>query len=490
MELCVLHHHFRPGGVRRVIELGLPALVRATGIARVVLAAGEAPPADWLELMERALHPCAVAWSVEPAFGYWSEQNLPAAAVRAAIREALACLARPGVTVWAHNLSVGRNMVLAQEVAALPDDTPLWLHHHDWWWDGRWERWPEMAGQGMRSLEEACAVTLPRGENVRHFSINVADARQAGDITGLSVSFLPNPVEPGRVSGAEAEAARGFLRQVTGAERHWLYPCRGLRRKNIAEALLVQRCLAPGAVTVTTGAASSVAEGEYLSTLTAAAAAQSWPLHAAACTAPNAPSVPHLIAAADAVVVTSLREGFGLPYYEAAGCPLAARIPAGLEETLAATGLRFCHGWNEWCVPRDLFDAAREEQRVASGRAALGDFLPDALRAVLDGQAEESGAEVDFGKLTLAAQLEVLGHADAVLRRQCAEANLAPLEVQPAAVANLSPGEWARAFLEAGARPPARTARRSPVVPPWAELLREWLRYPLLWPAARAGACK
>ena len=75
MELCVLHYHFRPGGVRRVIEMGLPALARAAGIARVVLAAGEAPPADWRELMERALHPCAVEWCVEPAFGYWSAEE-------------------------------------------------------------------------------------------------------------------------------------------------------------------------------------------------------------------------------------------------------------------------------------------------------------------------------------------------------------------------------------------------------------------------------
>ena len=89
--------------------------------------------------------------------------------------------------------------------------------------------------------------------------------------------------------------------------------------------------------------------------------------------------------------------------------------------------------------------------------------------------------------------MEVLGHSDAALRRSCEVANpglRAPLAVQPAATANLSPGEWARAFLEVAARPPTRTGRSIPLVPSLEELLREWLRYPLLWPAVRAGACR
>src|SRR5688572_30318773 len=111
MQISVLHYHFRPGGVRRVIELGLPEIVRAAGVDRVMLASGEAPGTAWREQMEAALFPCAAEWITEPALGYWSEQQASAADVRAAVRGVLDRIAPRGGILWAHNLSVGRNML-------------------------------------------------------------------------------------------------------------------------------------------------------------------------------------------------------------------------------------------------------------------------------------------------------------------------------------------------------------------------------------------
>jgi hypothetical protein len=479
MELCVLHYHFRPGGVRRVIELGLPALVRATGCTRVTLAAGEAPDNAWRTEMESALHPCAVAWHIEPALGYWSELNQPAMEVRAAIRASLHQLVKPGVTFWAHNLSVGRNLLLAQELAALPPTTTLWLHHHDWWWDGRWERWPEMQTQGFKALAEAVQATLPLADNVRHFCVNLTDAHRLTDWTGAEFRFLPNPLSVPRVTPEEIAAARDFLRRRTGADSWWINPCRALRRKNIAEAIFVQQTFARDAATVTTGGPSSAAEGHYYNTLTAAAASNGWPLHAGIATHPDCPPVPALMAAADTVIITSLREGFGLPYCEAALLrrPCRARIPHGLESTLHQLGVPFAEQWHTLPVPPHYYNQARETAHFAAGHEKLRALLPEELHETTRTPLPPP-EEMDFGRLSLAGQLEALSTriANPGGHRVRLPASAAPFNYA------WTPEVWARDLLRAEmpGSPHTDWPQQAPAV--IAPLLRHWLEHPLLWP--------
>jgi glycosyltransferase involved in cell wall biosynthesis len=489
MLLTILHYHFRPGGVRRVIELGAPAIVQAAGnVRRVVLAGGEAPDAGWRLQLERALFPCPVDWLIERALGYWSEQSSPPDAVRAAIRGTLGRLASAGGILWAHNPGVGRNMILTHELSTHTGRGALWLHHHDWWWDCRWERWPEMQEQGIASVAEAVAATLPDSENARHFCVNATDARRLRAWTGMDIRFLPNPVTFEPASPETALEAAAFLRRTTGAERWWLYPCRGLRRKNIAEALLVQRWLAPDTVTVTTGPASSPAEHNYCATLTEAAARHGWPLLAGVCGAADSPPVNALLAAADAAVVTSLREGFGLPLYEAAaaGRPLFARIPSSLEETLEATGLVIPNGWRELMVPAEFFDQELEIARRDAVEKRFIDFLPAELRATVPATGNRAQDWADFGALTLPAQLEVLAQPFASVRRALRarhpelESRAGP---QPPPASSWTPAMWAAQFLCHPHSPPLVSRQKewprhaagflSPIV-------RESLRYPVM----------
>ncbi len=490
MELCVLHYHFRPGGVRRVIELGLPALARALGSARVTMLAGEAPPADWRAQMEAALYPCVVEWCIEPAVGYWSELKLSVPDARAAIREVLHRCAGLTAPLWAHNLSVGRNLLLAGEVAALPYHFPRWLHHHDWWWDGRWERWPEFRAQGFHTLAAALAVTLPSGTLLRHFCVNLTDARRLSEWTGEPFRFLPNPMAVPAVTPQEVEAARAFLRRTTGADHWWLYPCRALRRKNIAEALLVQRALAPESFVVTTGGASSTAEENYFVRLTVAAAANGWPLAAGVGMRKQSPPVTALTAAADAVVITSLKEGFGLPYSEAALAtrPCYARVPFGLEETLQDLQVPLTQQWSSLPVPREWFDSAREAARVAQMRESLPALLPPEFQAAARiSVSPDKDSTVDFGRLSLDAQLEVISAANgnsplfpAALRR-----HVPVPPPKPDFAGKWLPEQWVRKLCGLLGEDPVRSLptdwpRSAPRE--LAPLLHHWLTHPLLWP--------
>jgi hypothetical protein len=316
------------------------------------------------------------------------------------------------------------------------------------------------------------------------------DAGKLRAWTGMDICFLPNPVASHVPDRDETEQARTFLRGVTGTECCWIYPCRGLRRKNIAEALLVQRWLDPNAALVTTGAPGAGPERPFVEFLKTVAAQSGWPLHMGICSHQNAPPVSALISAADTVAVTSLREGFGLVYHEAAASsrPLFARIPNGLEETLAAIGFRFRSGWNALQIPLPFYDESAESARLAEGRQRLKSLLPVPLHPVLEGQPPPPAETVDFGRLSLTAQIEVLSHPPETTRRTCLPWNPA-LSLPPSAQARAgnapSVTSWAEAL--------ALHARKQPSVsacnPDWPQQapsfmspqVRFWLDHPLLW---------
>jgi hypothetical protein len=116
MHLVVVHYHYRPGGVRRVVELGLHALLshRPGTWDSVTLAGGEAPETAWWEAL-RAQHP-EVHWqlAVDPALGYTAESRLTSVERRRRLRRFWSELFRPfpdgSAVVWLHNPGLGRNL--------------------------------------------------------------------------------------------------------------------------------------------------------------------------------------------------------------------------------------------------------------------------------------------------------------------------------------------------------------------------------------------
>jgi hypothetical protein len=191
-----------------------------------------------------------------------------------------------------------------------------------------------------------------------------------------------------------------------------------MRRKNIAEAVLLARWLAPGANVVTTGGPSSAEERSYASHLSEVAKRHGWPLGLSVLEGDvvSAPSVAALMACADVVVSTSLSEGFGLAAYEAsaAGRPVLARATADL----AVSAPQGAIVYGDVMVQGDLFDRraelGRQERRWQAWRQMLpAEAQPFAVRP--DCLDKGSGCAV-FSRLTLSAQTEVLAHPAADLR--------------------------------------------------------------------------
>jgi glycosyltransferase involved in cell wall biosynthesis len=439
--LIVVHFHLRPGGIRRIIEQGTPYLVQESPhkISSVVLAAGEPADRRWRGNFARRLCGVCIEDFIVPSFGYFSEQRSAPAKLRAQIREALARLLHganaSNTLVWAHNLGIGRNALLSQELPAACARRGVTLveHHHDWWFDNRWLRWPELNRSGVRNTAATARTVFPTHPTTRHLAINSSDAAILTRHFAKHAGWLPNLTERGTPRSKESvrETQRWLAGKVGRSDAPvWLVPCRLLRRKNIAEALLLTRWLRPGAWLVIAGNASSADEVSYMQKLRAAARRHSWPLRIGVLAGAERrnPSMPQLLAACEAVLLTSLQEGFGLPFLEAvaAGRPLIARALPNISHDLARFGFHFAQIYEALLVTPDLFDweSERRRQKRIFGRwlrqlpAGIGHMTgtPALLAAA-------APALVPFSRLTLTAQLEVLAASPAVSWRKCLPLN-------------------------------------------------------------------
>ncbi len=480
-----------------------------------MLVTGEAPDPGWLRAFRKRLYGTPVKVMVQPAFGYLSESTLDGRTLKSCIADGVMEIVREAMyregVVWAHNLGLGRNIHLSRELTYTCHcvGIPLIAHHHDWWFENRWHHFAAMREPGFRKLDGVAGAVLAGSPLISHAAINSADATVLSRHFPGQAGWLPNPVGQGRrPPAARVEAARAWLGERLGENAPvWLLPCRLLRRKNIAEALLLTRWLRPEAWLVTTGGVSSAEEQVYADTLIAAARAYQWRLRSGILQGDenDKPSVLELLAASEAVVLTSLQEGFGLPFLEsaAAGRPLVARQLPNIAPDLAKFGFKFPQCYREVGVDPSLFDWRGGRGRQARLFAEWKSLMPEAAAELLGKPAmlaaRSEPCPVPFSRLTLTAQLEVLAQPVEHSWERCAALNPFLKTWRGRALnGRLETNPWPRSAARwLGGR--AYTQRFLHLVPPFpcppprpgaskaaqADLLRNKLRaeniYPLLW---------
>jgi hypothetical protein len=129
------------------------------------------------------------------------------------------------------------------------------------------------------------------------------------------------------------------------------------------------------------------------------------------------PSVAELLGASEAVLLTSIQEGFGLPYLEAAAAnrPLIARIIPNIAPDLGEFGFKFPQSYREILIAPSLFDYVAERRRQEILYRKWRQALPRAVRVIAQRPAllaaQNAPRPVPFSRLTLTAQFEVLTHA-------------------------------------------------------------------------------
>ncbi len=477
VRLVVFHYHDRPGGVRQVISRGLPSLMaRLDRVAEVVLLLGELTDPDWITGLQASLAGVPLRVVTHRDLGYLS--GMDQAMSGEAMELLHEVLSGPDVLVWAHNLSVGRNVPLLRH---LPDwcaaaGARLWLHHHDWWWDGRWARWGDWQASGIAHLDEALECSVPVGPHLRHWCVNQADLAWLQIRAGATAQWVGNPLpELEGPDKSEVQAAHDWLQSLGRGRRLWLAPVRALRRKNLAEALLLAQLQDEPTCLVTTGGPSSPAEIPAWESLCAAAARHHWPLvpGVLADGRSNRPSLPALFMAADALVMSSLQEGFGLPYLEAAalGKPLLARTLPDVAANLAALGCTLPGAYPSLPVSLDQCHAGAEQRRRLAHWQTLGTHLPPELNA--GPPSCSSSGLLDFGQLTLETQLDFLSSGGPL-------AFPAPGPVIPDWPSASRQDHWAERFFQAPAGSPPPSGES--LIPEVRRRFHYWQHHPLLWP--------
>ena len=437
-NLVVVHYHLRPGGVRRIIELALPHITSAASVQSITLACGEMPDSAWREDLERALRGTQLRFLCEPSFRYLSEQRSPPEVIRGRIRSALEGLTEkvpPAETlIWAQNLGLARNLILSDELAAFSarHGLPLLSHHHDLWFENRWARWSEMRAYGFRSLSAVARASFAAGARVCHVTINRLDNAVLSKHLGSRARCLPNLAQRSRTpSPARIRTARDWLKSQLGDDAPvWIFPTRFLRRKNLAEAVLLTRWLRPEGWFVTTAGVSSREERSYARRLEAASRTNKWRVRfrLLAEADGSAPAISDLATASEAMMLTSAQEGFGLPYLEAAalGKPLIARHLPNVIPDLLDLGFSFPHLYEEILIASSLLDLKSERVRQQKLWRDWKSAMPSICRR-LAGRPSLldllNGEPIPFSRLTLSGQLEVLAIAPETSWGACSQFN-------------------------------------------------------------------
>ena len=429
-KLVVVHYHLRPGGVRRIIELALPhiASTAPSPLESVTLASGEMPDAAWREHLVRTLPGTRLRFLCEPAFRYLSEQRTRPETIRLRICSALKTLTETAasgeILIWAHNMGLARNLILSDELAAFSASHGFSLlsHHHDLWFENRWARWGEMQAYGFRSLSSVARASFAAGARVCHVTINRLDNAVLSKHLGSRARCIPNLAQRERApSRARLRAARHWLSSQLGDDAPvWIFPTRLLRRKNLAEAILLTRWLRPEGWFITTAGVSSKDEQGYARRLEAASRRGEWRVRfqLLAEAKEPAPTIGELAVASETMMLTSAQEGFGLPYLEAAalGKPLIARHLPNVIPDLLELGFSFPYLYEEIFIAPDLLDLKAERARQQKLWRAWKSAMPSICRRLANRPIMlelPRGEPVPFSRLTLSGQLEVLAIAPA-----------------------------------------------------------------------------
>ena len=248
MNLAILHYHLNRGGVTQVIAGHLRALATAVdrvGQYRVAVIFGgrqEGWPAELVSDLDSFDVPlCAV-----PGLDYDDSTRAEPSALADQLRAVLRKIGfYPDETILhIHNHNLGKNVSLPGAVIRLAEDGyGLLLQPHDFPEDFRPDNYRRLISAIVPEAPlDLPAVLYPQSANIHYAVLNRRDRAilQRSGVHRSHLHLLPNPVAEIGSLPPQSES-RAKLRErfaVPLDHRFVLYPVRGIRRKNLGEALL------------------------------------------------------------------------------------------------------------------------------------------------------------------------------------------------------------------------------------------------------------
>ena len=435
--LAIIHYHLLPGGVCSAIKNSVLALSQSGWFAHRtlrVLTGRKDGVAEFAEYLNRL--DIQVEFEVDARLDYsdrvWSEPddfwNDASALATWLLRQG-----RGTSLFWTHNPTLGKNalltagLMLAGQQAETADSPHRFLYHiHDFAECGRlWNLMNLRRCWGSGGLEDF----YPVANTVGYAVLNSADSlklARAG-IPKNRIFYLPNAVASTRAEKKISKESiavelqryarnRGY--RFEPERQWWTLPIRLIRRKNVVEALLLAATADHPPQLLVTLDANSEPERPYAEAVKDLFRRQN---HAAVVgfgheLVGNAFGFDDLLLASDAVVTTSLLEGFGFTFLEGAnrGIPLVGRNLNELTSDFAEAGFPGDSLYEQFLVP---IDRETRAEMITKGRqfAQQQGQLLGLTNSTIDRFADEvrtifSDDAVDFGFLELKQQLGLIDY--------------------------------------------------------------------------------
>ena len=442
MNNAILHYHLNRGGVTQVIVNHLRALSKVVGDyqpLRVAIIHGgrqENWPADLpsqIPGVELSLH-------VVPEIDYDTDVSSDPHPTRLAKGLAAAMgqsgFASEDTVLHVHNHSLGKNVALPEALGQLArDGYALLLHIHDFVEDFRPGDYRRLFQAVGGDPERLCAALYPQAAQVHYAVLNGRDLgilRSAG-VPAKRLHSLPNPVAEFDQLPTQRQAREKVKEHFAAIAEgpYIIYPVRGIRRKNLGEALLWS-ALADGEthIGLTMPPLNPAEQPSY----------RSWKKLAAELSLPvvfETASVADLtfgdnLAAADAILTTSVAEGFGMVFLEAwlAGRRLLGRNLPEITGDYARAGVNLDSLYERLAIPLEWTNGNAFFRSIqGSYRKVLDDFgQPQPTEETLGDEIDAlvQDGTVDFACLATSLQTEVVRSVAANGRRREALLELNP----------------------------------------------------------------
>ena len=415
MEVVILHYHLNHGGVTSVIENHLNSLATLSSDqqpSRVTVVCGGRFDAWNAQLAEDLPFACEMAVVEALEYDHFRTGD---SSLLAALAKLLQAFDRDSTVLHIHNHSLGKNAQMTDVVSQLAAlGWKILLQLHDFAEDLRPANYQHLV-QKANSIDQLQAKLYPQAEQIHYAVLNGRDRKflQTAGIPNQRLELLPNPVLPftNPPNVAQVQQARSELFDVlkipTG-HRLVLYPVRPIRRKNLGELLLWSLLVENTTFMMTMAPLNPQEQTSYRRWVEFAQANQ-LPVEFEVAKRVDLP-FELVYAAADAILTTSIAEGFGMVYLEAslAQRPLVGRKLPDICSDFELAGTKFPGLATDLKIPTAQVDlmAIKQSHRRWLEQLCADYGLPLAIADeqssvlfsgnVMDYARSESGQQRDF----------------------------------------------------------------------------------------------
>ncbi|MHC4870425.1 MAG: glycosyltransferase family protein [Planctomycetota bacterium] len=405
-SVVFIHYHLRGGGVTRVIEHTQKALAEV-GIKSAVITGEKS--SDSIHNIQNTAVIDELAYSSDAG-------NFEPGKIKDKIYKEAKKLLGTNPDIWhIHNHSLGKNIctpLLVNSFAA--DSQHLLLQPHDFAEDGR----PENYKLLKKHINDDFSSTLyPQGQHIHYAFINNRDLlfmKNSGAFAE-NLHYLPNAAEISIPHDTpETRLCPGSL---------FLYPTRGIRRKNIGEMLLWATMAEDDDLFASTLAPKNPAALPVYSKWKNLAAELDLPVLFEAGEKQNFAA---LMSNADYLFTTSVAEGFGLAFLEAALLKknLTGRKLPEITDEFEGTGITLSTLYTSLDIPESLINRKKLTAILCRGLEDSYNSYERLLTEDIKNKCINSTickGFIDFGKLDEELQEETIRKFknDSSLRNTC-----------------------------------------------------------------------